>query len=89
MTKFIDTAEGKSFIASGDSRETSPEIMEAIAFFANDAADAEAIWANGSSPSASVADIARRVTKDGLLDATDFVWGSAGGAWTLDAGDFA
>jgi len=43
MTNFSDTDAGAEFIASGASRETSPEIMEAIAFFARNGKEADAI----------------------------------------------
>jgi len=82
MTKFMDTTAGEDFIASADSRETSREIMEAIAWFVKDEAEAEALW-NGDwlwnicTPT----DLWRRVTKDGLLEATDFFWGASGPRW--------
>ena len=43
MTEFYKTDEGDAFVASGDSRETSREIMEAIAFFASNIEEAEAL----------------------------------------------
>ena len=47
MTKFNETQAADDFIATHDSRETSPEVMAAIAFFAADLAEAETLWADG------------------------------------------
>ena len=63
MTKFSDTQEGETFIASGDGRETSPEIMEAIAFFARNLAEAEALWnGDGFGTICHPSDLRERVT---------------------------
>jgi hypothetical protein len=40
----FDLNAAAAFIATADSRETSPEVMAAIAFLARDTAEAEAIW---------------------------------------------
>jgi len=81
-TPFYETDKGIAFVASSASRETSPEIMEAIAFFARDIHEAEELWAgNGFGRIANVIDIVEHVTKNGLHDASDFVWGSAGNKW--------
>jgi hypothetical protein len=44
MTNFRDTDDAATFIATAASRETSIEVMRAIAFFARDLTEAEAIW---------------------------------------------
>jgi plasmid stability protein len=77
MTKDI-----QHFIDSGDSRETSPEIMEAIADLAKNPAEAERIWQDPTEEE----DLAiwERVTKNGLLPADDFFWGEMGSAWAKD-----
>jgi hypothetical protein len=67
-----------AFIASAASRETSPEIMDAIAFLARNVAEAEALWADGFSTCGTVADVQEIVTKNGRRDASEFVWGAAG-----------
>jgi hypothetical protein len=86
MTKFLDTAEGKAFIASAASRQTSPEIMETIAFFARDLAEAEALWDGaGIGRYASMLDIWERVTSNGLHDPSDFHWGAAGSGWYTES----
>lgn len=87
MTKFNETDEGLAFIATADSRETSREIMEAIAFFARNSAEAEALW-NGDALGVVAAplDIWEHVTKNGLRDASDYVWGAAGANWAAEIG---
>ena len=87
MTKFNETDEGSAFIASGSSRETSPEIMEAIAFFARNTEEAEALWnGDGIGVIANPSDIWEHVTRNGLRDATDYAWGAAGTHWAVDIG---
>lgn len=80
--KFADTAEGEAFIATAASRETSPEIMRAIAFFAQNLAEAEAVWSgDGLGAVCHASDIWEHVTGNGQLDATEFCWGAAGIRW--------
>jgi hypothetical protein len=87
MTKFNETDEGRAFIATGDSRETSPEIMEAIAFFARNIAEAEALWnGEGLGEIANPSDIWEHVTRNGLRDASDYVWGAAAADWAVQIG---
>lgn len=82
MTKFNETDAGLAFIATGKSRETSTEIMEAIAFFARDIDEAEMLWnGDGFDKIASLSDIREHVTRNGLRDASDFCWGAAGENW--------
>jgi hypothetical protein len=81
MTKFNETDVGQAFIASGASRETSPEIMEAIAFFARDEAEAEDFWNGDFRDRVTPLDIWENVTNNGLHDAEDFCWGAAGSRW--------
>jgi hypothetical protein len=69
-TRFIDTA---------DSRETSPEIMEAIAGLSRSDENAVGIW-EAPSPEEALA-IWERVTRNGLVSSTEFCWGSSGGRW--------
>jgi hypothetical protein len=87
MTSFIDFDEtaAAEFIASGDSRETSSEIMQAIDYFARDLSEAEALWAgDGFGVVCQVSDLWENVTQNGLHDATEFCWGAAGRNW-MDA----
>lgn len=76
MQHFIDTA---------DSRETSPELMDAILFVADgNESEAVRIW---EEPTAEEAvSIWERVTKNGLVPSTEFCWGASGSKWaaTLD-----
>lgn len=76
MTKFRDTDAAASFIATADSRETSREVMEAIAFFARDEAEAIALWeGDGIDVVASLSDIWEHATGNGRIDADDLMWG--------------
>lgn len=87
MTKFYETDEGRAFIASGDSRETSREIMEAIAFFARNVDEAERLWnGDGLGEIANPTDIWEHVTRNGLRDAAGYVWGAAGSNWAVEIG---
>ena len=81
-TSFSETPEGKIFIASGPSRETSPEIMDAIAFFARTLTQAEAIWDGDLDAGDALAiSIWERVTNNGRLNYELFVWGTSGADW--------
>ena len=44
MSKWDTTDEAAAFVATGDTRGASPELMRAIAFFATNLVEAEAIW---------------------------------------------
>jgi hypothetical protein len=82
MTKWNETQEAADFIATGDSRETSREIMEAIAFFARNQDEAEALWnGDGFGTVCLPTDMWEKVTKNGLRDASDFCWGASGSRW--------
>lgn len=65
----------EDFIASGDSRNTSKEVMEAIARLAVNMAEAELIWANGYSENVSEQDVIDEATDDGRLDPSGLFWG--------------
>lgn len=69
----------QDFIDSADSRETSPEIMEAIAWLARDEDEAVRIWQDPS-PAELVA-IIERSTGNGRIDPADFCWGASGERW--------
>jgi len=82
MTKFSETQEAADFIATADSRDTSPEIMSAIAFFARDLAEANALWqGDGFGTVCTEVDIWERVTGNGACDPSEFYWGAAGSNW--------
>jgi hypothetical protein len=85
MTQWNQTAEAAEWIATADSRETSIEIMQAIAFFARSKEEAERVWENG--PDGVVCDelmIWENVTQNGLRSADEFFWGAAGNHWIMD-----
>lgn len=68
--------ERADFIASGDSRCTSREVMEAIAHFARTGDEAEALWdGTGFGGVATLADVCERATDHGKLDPADLFWG--------------
>jgi hypothetical protein len=70
------------FVASGDARETSREVMEAIAHFAVDADHAVVIWEEGlgmTGPDST--EFWSMVTEGGERASGDFCWGAAGRAW--------
>lgn len=69
----------ENFINSADSRETSTEIMEAIAWLAETEEQAERIWKDPSD--SELVAIIERVTGNGREDASDFCWGAAGDQW--------
>ena len=82
MTKFDETQEAADFIASADSRGTSREIMEAIAFFARDLGEAESLWnGDGFGVVCLPLDIWEHVTGNGRTRVADYHWGAAGSNW--------
>lgn len=77
--QFKNTAEAAAFIATADSRETSVEIMRAIAQIARSAEEAKNIWEfAGDRELVAIIEI---VTGNGREDATDFCWGASGSRW--------
>lgn len=79
---FIYSEAAAKFINSADARETSFEIMEAIAFFARSEAEALALWeGDGFGVVCNPTDLWERVTGNGRRDAEDFCWGAAGSGW--------
>ena len=74
MTAFIDTEAGAAFIATADSRYTSAEVMRAIAFFARNEAEAEALW-EGDERIAKFSDVWEHATGNGLIDDNTLMWG--------------
>ena len=81
MTSFRYTADAEQFIATAAARETSPEIMEGIAFFARNIKEAEALWNGDFAGICNPSDLWENVTRNGLRDADEFCWGAAGHDW--------
>lgn len=82
MTKWNETQEAADFIATGGSRETSPEIMKAIAFFARNKEEAEALWnGEGFGRICHPTDLWEHVTGNGLRNPEEFCWGASGFLW--------
>ena len=70
----------RTFSHSGDSRETSQEIIDAIWSISDRTdVDAERIWTEPE-PNEMLA-IWEIVTGNGLRATTDYCWGASGGAW--------
>ncbi len=81
MTKFNETAQGLKFIESADSRETSRDVMEAIAFFARNENEAIAIWEGDAIDAAcTLRDIWGHATSNGVND-VNLCWGMEGERW--------
>ena len=80
MTDWTQTDEASTFILTGDSRETSPETMEAIAFFAHNLQEAEDLWNGDFRGRADFLAIWEHATNNGACD-VDLSWGGDGGAW--------
>ncbi len=79
---YRDTQEAADFIATGDSRETSPEIMQAIAFFARNTQEAEMLWnGDGFGVICHPSDLWENVTGNGQRQPDEFCWGTAGTQW--------
>lgn len=76
MTKFRDTDSAAAFISTAASRETSKEVMQAIAFFARDEAEAVALWdGDAIGTVANRSDIWENATNNGKIDDTELFWG--------------
>ena len=76
MTKFRDTDAAEAFVATAASRETSPEVMQAIVFFARDEAEAVALWdGDGLGTVANLSDIWESATGNGRVDDESLMWG--------------
>jgi len=86
MMEWKHTDQAQNFVNTADSRETSREIMQAIADFASSLEEAEEIWENGIS---DWDDLAKRnfvatVTGEGRRgEPSDFCWGVQGLRWAL------
>lgn len=86
-TPWNETPAGVAFVASGDSRETSLKIMEAIASFASSTVEAERLWDGDGSDIATRLDIWEYVTDNGQRAAENYCWGAAGSNWADDVAD--
>lgn len=80
MIKFSETDAASAFIATADRRDTSFEVMRAIAGFARNLTEAEAVWNGDLDGICHPSDIYERATNNGLIDADTLYWGG----WTLD-----
>jgi len=69
----------QNFITSANSRETSTEIMSAISNIARSESDAVRIWEEPCQ--SEMIAVWERVTKNGLIDASEFCWGASGSDW--------
>lgn len=69
------------FINQDFERETSKEILLAIAYIAANYTEAQAIWLNPRLE--HIQKIKRRVTENGRIQATAFRWGTMGTHWAM------
>lgn len=82
MTQFAHTDAAQNFIDSAASRETSPQIMQAIVFFARNEQEAQAIWeGDGLGTHFHASDFWEAATNNGAIDAEDLYWGASGSRW--------
>lgn len=83
MIHFSDTQDALDFIGTADSRETSPQIMEAIASHSANTAEAVTIWENGIDnwDSSAQLNFLERATGNGRVPARALMWGAAGSNW--------
>jgi hypothetical protein len=82
---WCDTDAGIVFIATANSRETSREVMAAIAFLARDIAEAEAVWAGDMGGICHPSDLWEAATKNGLIDPETLYWGGRRFDQAIDA----
>ena len=78
MTLFRDTDAAAEFIATADSRNTSPEVMKAIAYFANTPEIAVTIWDSGGCMFGwgyLIDHIIIKATDDDRIHPADLHWG--------------
>lgn len=72
------------FTATADSRETSPEIMEAIwTVSGKNEAEAVRVWEDPSEE--EVTAIWEIVTSNGVRKSSDYTWGANGSRWYPEA----
>lgn len=94
MTRFIDTAAGHDWIATGPERETSRAVMRAIAALTADEDEAEAAWADGYTATLSAERFAalllRWIAENEPADLAraDVRWGFAGIHWINDCAGY-
>jgi hypothetical protein len=72
---FSETAAAAEFLATADSRETSPQVMAAIAFLARNITEAEAVWNGDMGGICHPSDLWEAATSNGLIDAETLYWG--------------
>ena len=86
MTKFRDTDAAAGFIASAAAHDTSPQIMQAIAFFARDMDEACALWGGDAiGVVANVSDIWEHATGNGRIDDETLIWDGCPLSWIMAA----
>ena len=72
---WCDTYAANEWRATANSRETSPEVMTAIAFLARNEAEAEAVWNGDMGGICYPYDVWEAATKNGLIDDETLYWG--------------
>lgn len=72
---WCDTYAADEWRATADSRETSREVMAAIAFLACDATEAEAVWNGDMVGICYPSDVWESATRNGRIDPKTLYWG--------------
>ena len=76
MTPFYQTSAGAAFIATAASRETSPEVMKAIAYVSANTEQGDALWnGDGFGIVCNLSYVVEIATDFGRIDAADLRWG--------------
>lgn len=81
----FNLTDADAFIATADSRETSVEVMAAIAFLACDMAEAEAVWNGDMVGICYPSDVWEAATRNGNVDPTTLYWGGRRFDQAIDA----
>jgi hypothetical protein len=82
---WCDTCAASEWRATADSRETSHEVMAAIAFLASDMAEAEAVWNGDMGGICYPSDVWESATRNGNIDPTTLYWGGRRFDQVIDA----
>jgi hypothetical protein len=81
MINWHESDEARAFILTGDTRETSVEVMQAIAFFADNLAEAESIWHGDFLGKTDDLALWEKASNNGLIADEKLFWGTAGNRW--------
>ena len=90
MTQFHETPAGVAFIATAASRETSPEVMKAIASVSANTEQADALWSgDGIDIICGMSRLVGIATDFGKIETADLYWGGCDLAQIISGGELA